>query len=297
MMNENNEVLIEKTEITDGQTTSTDKGNESNETKTEVEVSESETNLDTESDEEADFSDTSEEEQTETLDKDKAKQEPNKEKNSKFAQQRREKEAREKEIEEIKQKAYTQALVDSVNGVNPYTGDKIEDEHDIQEYLTMREIEKKGLDPISDYHKYLKDKAREEKNKTNIAKTPPLTNEQIQEDAKLFRTKYPNVSINDLQNDARFLKFSDGKLGTQTLTKVYGDYQDFVKEFDVEVDKKARRLLAKSKSSPGAVETATPSVDSDFFTIEQIKQMSQKEISQNFEKVEKSMQNYYKTNK
>lgn len=210
------------------------------------------------------------------------------EKRSKYAQKRREKEEREKEIERVRQEAYNKALIDSVDGVNPYTGEKIEDQHDVDEYLTMREMDKKGLDPIADYHKYLKDKAREERNKTNF-NAQKLTQEQLIEDAKLFRTTYPNVKISDLQSDSRFLKFSDGKLETQPLTKVYGDYLEFVKEFDAEVDKRARRLAAKAKSSPGAQETSATTAESEYFTLEQIKKMSQKEVSQNFEKVEKSI--------
>lgn len=217
------------------------------------------------------------------------------EKRSKYAQKRREKEEREKEIEKIKQDAYRQALIDSVDGVNPFTGEKIEDQHDVDEYLTMREMDKKGLDPIADYHKYLKDKAREERNKTNF-NAQKLTQEQLIEDAKLFQTTYPKVKISDLQSDSRFLKFSDGKLETQPLTKVYGDYLEFVKEFDAEVDKRARRLAAKAKSSPGAQDTSATTAESEYFTLEQIRKMSQKEVSQNFEKVEKSLA-YHNKNK
>jgi hypothetical protein len=217
------------------------------------------------------------------------------EKRSKYAQKRREKEEREKEIERVRQEAYNKALIDSVDGVNPYTGEKIEDQHDVDEYLTMREMDKKGLDPIADYHKYLKDKAREERNKTNF-NAQKLTQEQLIEDAKLFRTTYPNVKISDLQSDSRFLKFSDGKLETQPLTKVYSDYLEFVKEFEAEVDKKARRLAAKAKSSPGPQETSSNTNESDYFTLDQIRKMSQKEVSQNFEKVEKSLA-YHNKNK
>lgn len=281
---ENNQVETKTTENVETpiETTGNERKNESNETKSnEIESKEE---ITTEEDGEGvEFTD------DETEDKEQEEADKKElEKRSKFAQQRREKEEREKEIEKVKKEAYKQALIDSVDGVNPYTGDKIEDQHDIDEFLAMREMEKKGLDPIADYHKYLKDKAREEKNKTNF-NASKLNEEQIKEDAVLFQKTYPNVKIADLQNDSRFIKFSEGKLDVLPLTKVYGDYLDFVKEIDAEVDKKARKLFAKAKSSPGPQETSSQTQDSEYYTLDQIKKMSQKEVSQNFEKVEKSL--------
>lgn len=281
---ENNQVETKTTDNVDNpiESTGNDRKNESNETKSDDVESKEEITTEEDGDGVEFTDDETQDKEQEEVDKKEL------EKRSKFAQQRREKEEREKEIEKVKKEAYKQALIDSVDGVNPYTGDKIEDQHDIDEFLTMREMEKKGLDPIADYHKYLKDKAREEKNKTNF-NVSKLNEEQIKEDAVLFQKTYPNVKITDLQNDNRFIKFSEGKLDVLPLTKVYGDYLDFVKEIDAEVDKKARKLFAKAKSSPGPQETSSQTQDSEYYTIDQIKKMSQKEVSQNFEKVEKSL--------
>ena len=71
-------------------------------------------------------------------------------------------ERRKQEQEAAIKKARNEAIIEALNGVNPYTQEKMEDEADIQEYLTMKEIEKNGGDPIADYSKHLKAKAKEQ---------------------------------------------------------------------------------------------------------------------------------------
>lgn len=264
-------------------------GNENDESK----VEDKETEVESQDDEDLEFTDDEDGDD---------KEKPSKEELEKrriYAQQRREREAREKELKQIEEKAYRKALVDAVNGTNPYTYEKIEDDHDIEEYLIMREIEQAGMDPITDYHKYLKQKRKEEKQKATYG-TQKLTNEEIKQDAILFQKTYPKVKIDDLQKDEVFLKFSEGKLDVLPLTRVYGDYLDFQKELkkqvDIEAEKKAKRMLAKIKSSPGAINTSGESPEGDFYTIEQIKRMSQNEVSKNFEKVQASLKRHYNNN-
>lgn len=232
------------------------------------------------------------EEFTDTLDSEESKEleskttkKQSKEINNKYAELRREKEKKEAELKEIEKKAYEKGLVEAVNGVNPYTNEKIEDSHDIQVFLTMREMEKKGLDPITDYYKYTRDKLREETQKD----TPKQKDTKwFEEDAKRFSEEYPDVSIAELGKDVRFLKFGKGKINNLPLAEVYADYLEFVGEIESEIDKKARRMVAKSKATPGPVSTTT-NVDNEIYSLDQIKGMSQKEVSKNFDKVLKSM--------
>ena len=88
-----------------------------------------------------------------------------KEQNSENARRRREAE-RKAELERERQTAREQAIIETLNGKNPYTGEEMKDSTDVQEYLTMREIEKNGGDPLSDYPKHLKQKEERKPRKT-----------------------------------------------------------------------------------------------------------------------------------
>ena len=68
-------------------------------------------------------------------------------------------ERRRAEQKKALEKARYDAIIEALDGENPYTHEKMEDGADVEEYLTMKEIEKQGKDPITDYHKFLKDKA------------------------------------------------------------------------------------------------------------------------------------------
>ena len=91
--------------------------------------------------------------------------------NSKYrlARIKAEKEA-EKKIEQARKEAYEQGLqqgkVQSYIGKqNPYTGETIKDDLDVQEYLEMNQLDNAGKDPISGYRELQKQKAREDAEK------------------------------------------------------------------------------------------------------------------------------------
>lgn len=209
--------------------------------------------------------------------------------NRKYAEMRREKERQEKERQEIERKAYRKGLIEAINGVNPYTNKKIEDDFDVEEYMTMREIEKDGLDPVADYSAYLKKKKR-------LETAPPTSGVRSQEwlenDARQFLQKYPEVNLETLLDDKLFVKFSDGKLGNQTLARVYEDYTELMETLNAETDKKIRLAVARSKSSPGSVETGKKTEDSTYYSWEQLQKMSTEEVDKNYDKVMKSY-NYH----
>ena len=60
--------------------------------------------------------------------------------NSDYARERRKAE-REAELKKVR----NEAIIETLGGENPYTHEKMEDEADVQEYLTMKEIEKSGI--------------------------------------------------------------------------------------------------------------------------------------------------------
>ncbi len=222
------------------------------------------------------------------------KEKQSKKDNERFARERREREAKEREIKEVERKAYEKGLVEAVGGVNPFTNEPIVDSHDIQEFLTMREMDKKGLDPVADYSKYLKQQAKEKEVKQESVAKKEKDADWFRNDLQDFNTKHPDVSLEKLQADTRFVKFSEGKVGNVPLSKMYEDYTSFIAEFNQETDKKIRAAVAKAIATPGSADSTTPP-DQSIYSLDQIKKMSQKEIDANFEKVQKSLSKIYGT--
>ena len=69
-------------------------------------------------------------------------------------------------IKKAEETAREKAIIEVLNGKNPYTNEEIKDHADVEEYLLMKEIEKNGGDPLSDFSKYQKEKDKKE-NETN----------------------------------------------------------------------------------------------------------------------------------
>ncbi len=173
------------------------------------------------------------------------------EKNPYAAQKRKEREEKEKRIrEEIRQKAYVQGIVEATGGTNPYTGEEIKDKEDVEEYLAMRDLEKKGQDPIGDFHKRVKEQAKEQNKKAE---------EEQSRRAEIiaFAEKYPSVDLDQLFNNQKFVLFAGKRLGKETLLEVYQDYENFTKEYSAEAEqnaeKKVKEKVARAKSSPGSL--------------------------------------------
>lgn len=202
-------------------------------------------------------------------------------KNAEMARQRRERERQ----EELK-KARIEGIK-SVISTNPYTNKPIEDDSDVEEYLLMKQIEKDGKDPITDYPEYVKKQAREKVAQAQ-AKTANVTKE-LEE----FSTVYPNVKINDVLQDTEFAAFADGKLGKMSLALVYSQYlldksnKAAMANAKREADK-AAHTQAVTNAAVGSVTNASTPPDKDFFTREQVLKMSKQEVHDNYEKIRKS---------
>ncbi len=134
----------------------------------------------------------------------------------------------EKEIDRIRQEERKKILLESVNYTNPYTQNPIKDEFDEEEYLTMREIEAEGKDPVSDYSSYVKEKKKEEKKSHS-------NNFDTKTDLIDFKRAYPNVDVNQLMQDQTFINdFGEdlGKVSLKTLYKLYERTNTKVKELE-----------------------------------------------------------------
>lgn len=207
-----------------------------------------------------------------------------KEQNSANARRRREAE-RQAALKEARE----QAIIDTLGGKNPYTGEAMKDSADVEEYLAMRDIEKTGGDPIMDFSRHHKEKAREQ-----VAKEKESEGEKewYRSDAEAFQAKYPDVDLNKLIQDEGFQLFADGKVEKKIpLAEIYEGYVKIVGEFEKQAQKKATQILANKKASPGSL-SSTNVGGEGFFTREQVAKMSSEEISKNYDKIREDMKRW-----
>lgn len=214
------------------------------------------------------------------------------EENAKFAKERREREqtqkiAKEKEqeakhIQEL-EKVRLEAIKETLGGVNPYTNAKIEDKYDMEEYLLQKEMEKEGLDPIQDFSSYMKRKQREDAIKRTEEIEKQTKKEWIQNDRKEFFEKYPDVKLQELNNDDLFKRLLNGKIGNVPMASIYEDYLAIKESVKKEANETAARVVANKAASPGTLKDNGESEAE--FTIEDIKKMSQEEVYKNYDKI------------
>lgn len=226
------------------------------------------------------FTDTPDETDTDTANEETEKKPQSKEENSKFARQRREAEQKAK-IEKAREEARIEAII-SFAKTNKYTGEKLEDAEDVALYEAMIEYEANGGDPVEDMAKIFKSMKAKSKAETE---TKATQEEQTKKDIEDFKKAYPNADLNSLLADSRFEKFAKGKLGNMPLSEIYADYQEF---FQVSKTNDTKKETV-AKPSVGALKGQSSSKPK-YLTIEQIKDMSDKEIEENYDLVIKSIQ-------
>ena len=193
--------------------------------------------------------------------------------NAEFARRKREMEAEAK----IK-KARLDAIKEVLGGVNPYTNEAMTDERDIAEYLTMKDIEKNGGDPIADYHKTVKAKEREQ-DRAKQTETERL--EALRKDREDFTAKYPTIKVNDLLAEPLFRTFASGKLGNKPMTEIYGEYQTFIKLSEDKVKAKAAQIIANANVSTGGLSKEPPQARKPYMS------MGNDEFERELEKVKR----------
>ena len=231
----------------------------------------------------SDFSDTDGSAQTDVDDAAKSKQD-----NSANARRRREAE-RKAELDKARQTAREQAIIETLGGKNPYTEDEMKDSADVEEYLLMKEIEKNGGDPLTDYSKHLKAKQRESAEKLS---KESADKEWYRSDREAFTKKYPEVDINALIRDEQFINYSNGKVGEVPLSEIYEGYSRMLEKLKADAERaansKAQQQLANAKASPGSL-ASTNANDNGYFTREQVQQMTKEEVHKNYDKIRASM--------
>lgn len=170
--------------------------------------------------------------------------------NSDYARERRKAE-REAEIK----KARYDAIIEALDGENPYTHEKIEDARDVEEFLIMKQIAKEGKDPINDYPKFIKNKAREEE----LAKQAKSDQEEwISNDKAEFAAKHPDVNLGELLEDELFKSFVLGKVGKFSMNKIFEDYQKFLSKSEERAQERAAQILANTAATPGKITDQAP---------------------------------------
>ncbi len=192
---------------------------------------------------------------------------------------------REAEREALIRRTREQTIIEALDGKNPYTGEEMKDSLDVEEYLAMKEIEKSGGDPVSDYPKFRKNRERD------AAKTvaeAAQKEEWYRNDREAFLTKHPNVNLDELIADRRFRAFARGKTGEIPMSEIYEEFVELVGEYEEDAKKMAAQMLANQKASPGALSTSQSAV-SDYFTPEQVRKMSPADVKANYEKIRTSM--------
>lgn len=214
------------------------------------------------------------------VNKGEGKQSQSKETNAEFARKRREQE-RQRELNELRNKT----IIDTLGGKNPYTGEAMTDAEDVQEYLTMREIEKKGGDPVTDYAGHVKAQSRAQREKE---RTEAERRAWYDKDRTEFVAKYPDADLSALIADEAFAQYAEGKVGEKPLAEIYEGYLKLTSRIEESANRKAAQAAANAKASPGALAGAAQ-VDADFFTRDQVKAMTPAQIGANYDKIRKSM--------
>jgi hypothetical protein len=163
------------------------------------------------------------------------------------------------------EKGRVNGILEAVNHTNPFTNEKIEDDEDIQEFLIMREMKEKGLDPVEDYSKYLKSLAREKR--VEQSKNEKETN-FVQNDIQIFSERYPNLKINDVLNNEEFVAFANASIGKVPLADLYENYEKFTSNISnkkaKEVEDEVNKSKARSKASSGNLGTNSQPKKRDF---------------------------------
>lgn len=181
---------------------------------------------------------------------------------ARLARIKAEKEA-EKKIEQARKEAYEKGLEQGkiqsyIGKQNPYTGETIKDDFDVQEYLEMYELDTNGKDPISGYRELQKQKAREEAEKKLKADEENKQKLWYENDTKDFLDKYSQEKLQELTKDEDFNMFANGKVGKIPLAQIYEDYQKFISKYEKKSVDTAKQLLANNSATPGAIEPGKP---------------------------------------
>lgn len=177
------------------------------------------------------------------------------------ARRRREAE-RAKELTEARESA----IIEALDGINPYTGEEMKDSAAVEKFLSMKEERAKAA-----------------------ADAPPVGSEEwFRRDREDFCEAHPDVSMEELIRDPRFTLFSEGKVGHLPMEEIYAGYRELLSHFDERAKNLAAQTVANRMASPGNL-GSTGSAESDHFSPDQVRRMSANEVRENYQRIRASM--------
>ena len=153
----------------------------------------------------------------------------------------------------------------------------------------MLEAKKRGLDPISDFHKMSKILTKEKKEKISKQEKEKVEHEaNVRAEIEQFQKENPNVDLKELLDNPDFKNLVDPIISKIGLNEAYKLYTKVIENENKVKEDLADKRLARRESSTGPLNGGNHSQDDEFYTLEQLKKMSPAEIDENLEKVEKS---------
>lgn len=217
-----------------------------------------------------------------------------KETNAYYKQLRLEEKAKKDAIEKARFEGTKETLIKSYNGVNPFTGEKIEDDLDVQELLDMIELKNNGSEePEVDYRKFKKQKEREllKQKEQEISQK-----EFIEKDALEFQNKFgKDYDLNKVVQDEDFIAYCGEQLGKEPISNLftrYLNYQNYKK--GKSADEKLMDKAVKQSTVGSMKGSNSSSSDKEYYTMEEINNMTDAQIRKNLEKINKSI-DYWRT--
>lgn len=195
---------------------------------------------------------------------------------------------REDELSRVREEVRRQTILDTLGSVNPYTHEPMKDDADIKEFLEMKEIEKRGGDPVGEYAKYHKQIERERSSADAAEATRRERQRRAEDERTAFMQAHPDVDLSSLVRDKDFMAFAAGRASGMSLTEIYDGYTEQRRAQEERVEARAKemaaQMIANAKASPGSAvgeAGATP----DVYTPEGMRKMSRAEVKANYEKI------------
>ena len=181
-----------------------------------------------------------------------------KEKNARFAEMRRRKEAedkakkeQQKREEQIKRDAKLEAELELFKK-NTYTGKEIKDAIDLEIYKMQRELDEQGKDPNADLPEYMAKKQREkEAELKKVRDENDKFQHQLAEEIAELRKAYPDVDTTKLADDELFNQIVDEKKGRWTVLEIYEEKnrREVLNKKHLEENKTSKQIENLTKNS------------------------------------------------
>lgn len=119
------------------------------------------------------------------------------------------------------------------------------------------------------------------------------SDEWYKRDKEAFDKAYPELDKEELFSNRDFLNFAEGKVGVRGLADIYSDYNLLVKTIREKAFEEAERefenRISKAQSTPGSLTEVADVSDNGYYTLEEMKRMSQEFVEAHWDKVRESL--------